>query len=158
MGLFDQGFRRRERALEGRQGHLAEQVDDRDAVVDRQAAPRRLRREVGRTEDAVGPGQVRREVALAPHPVAQRDHVGACGQQPFGDLGGDASPVGGVFAVHDAEIGAKLLAQPAQMRFDCPAPRCAEHVRNEEDPHCALRKLRLQIADADGRPGKAGTT
>jgi hypothetical protein len=43
--------------------------------------------------------------------VAQRDHVGTCGEQPIGELGGDAGAVGDVLAVDDADVRAELFAQ-----------------------------------------------
>src|SRR5262249_12316153 len=124
---------RRERALERREGHLAEQADHGDAVVHREAATRRVRREVGRTEHAVGSGEIRREVALTPDPVAECDHVCARGEDPRGDLRRDAASVGGVLAVDDAEVGAQVGAQVAQLRLDGPATRRAEHVGHEQD-------------------------
>jgi hypothetical protein len=193
--LLDQRLHSGEWALEGRERHLAEQVDDGDAVVHSEATAGRIRREVGRPQHAVGPREVRREVALSPDPVAERDHVGSRGEEPLGDLRRDPTAVGGVFAVDDAEVRAELLAQRAEMRLDGPPPRRAEHVGDEEDSHCAPRKrqasavgadkrrlisassrrqpsdcpdkrrlialrasARLQVADADGRVGKAATT
>jgi hypothetical protein len=41
--------------------------------------------------------------------VAERDHVGAGGEQPVGELAGDARAVGGVLAVDDADVGGELL-------------------------------------------------
>ncbi len=65
-GLLDQALGGHERALERIQRHLAEQVDHRDAVVDRKALPRRRRREVRGAEDAVGAAQVGREALAGP--------------------------------------------------------------------------------------------
>ena len=52
-----------------------------------------------------------REALLPPHPVAERDHVGAGGEQPLGDLRRDPAAVGGVLAVHDAEVDPELFSQ-----------------------------------------------
>ena len=43
--------------------------------------------------------------------IAEGDHVGAGGEQPVGELAGDARAVGGVLAVDDAHVGAELLTQ-----------------------------------------------
>jgi hypothetical protein len=43
--------------------------------------------------------------------VAERDHVGARGEQLVGELAGDAGAVGDVLAVDDAEVSADLCAQ-----------------------------------------------
>jgi hypothetical protein len=65
--------------------------------------------------------------------VAERDHVGARGQQPVGELGRDPGPVGGVLAVYDGEICVVPLAQRGQVLLDGAATRDAEDVREEED-------------------------
>src|SRR5262249_4483579 len=78
--------------------------------------------------------EIRPEALLAPDPVPERDHVGARGEDPLGELRGDAAAVGGVLAVPDAEVCAQLLAQPRQVRLDRPAPGGGEDVGDEEDP------------------------
>jgi hypothetical protein len=76
--------------------------------------------------------------------VAERDHVGAGGEQLVGELAGDARTVGGVLAVDDAAVGAQLLAQPRQPFLDGAPAGDAEDVREEEDPQ-------LRTSDAAGR-------
>ena len=126
-----------ERALERVEREHPEQVDHRDAVVDGEPAARRARRHVRRPQHAIGAGEVRREALLPPGPVAERDHVGAGGEELLGDLRGDAAPGGGVLPVDDAEVGPELLAQAGQQLVDRPAPGRAEDVGDEEDPQAA---------------------
>ena len=85
------------------------------------------------------PLEVGREVALGPGVVAERDHVGAGGEDPLGELGRDPAPVGGVLAVDDAEVDAELLAQRGQAHFHgAPAGR-SEDVGEEEDLYGTAR-------------------
>jgi hypothetical protein len=65
--------------------------------------------------------------------VAERDHVGAGGEQPLGELRRDARSVGDVLAVDDADVGAELVAQARQPLLDGPPPGDAEDVGEEED-------------------------
>ena len=76
--------------------------------------------------------------------VAERDHVGARGEQPVGELAGDARAVGGVLAVDDAYVGGELLAKRRQAFLDGAPPGDAEDVGEEKD-------LQLRTSDADGR-------
>ena len=64
--------------------------------------------------------------------VAERDHVGAGGQQLVGDLRRDAESVGGVLTVDDAEVDVELLAQGWQALFDRAAAWPAVDVGYEE--------------------------
>ena len=91
--------------------------------------------EVRRADDPVGLVEERDEVALAPDVVAERDRVGAGGEELLGELRGQADAVRGVLAVHDAEVDLELLAQVAQAGLDGPAAGSAEDVAQEEDPH-----------------------
>jgi hypothetical protein len=43
--------------------------------------------------------------------VAERDRVGARGEQPVGELRCDPDAVGDVLAVDDADVGAELLSE-----------------------------------------------
>jgi hypothetical protein len=76
--------------------------------------------------------------------VAERDHVGACGEQLVSELRGDAGTVGDVLAVDDAEIRSELLAQAAKAIFDRAPAGDAEDVREEE-------KSQFRTSDAAGR-------
>ncbi len=78
-----------ERVRGRRQRQLAEQVDDGDRRAvgrrrDAEPPAGRLRGHVRRPDHALGLRQVAAEVALAPGPVPERDHVGARGEQPLG--------------------------------------------------------------------------
>jgi hypothetical protein len=66
--------------------------------------------------------------------VAERDHVGAGGEQPVGELRGDAGAVGRVLAVDDREVGCELLAQRGQALLDGAPAGGAEDVGKEEEP------------------------
>ena len=106
---------------------------------DGQALARRVRppRFAGRTirSELV---EERDEVALAPDVVAERDRVGARGEELLGELRGQADAVRGVLAVHDADVDLELLAQVAQAGLDGPAAGSAEDVAQEEDAHVEL--------------------
>jgi hypothetical protein len=76
--------------------------------------------------------------------VAERDHVGARGEQLVRELARDPRAVGRVLAVDDADVGAELLAQRRQPFLDGAPAGDAEDVREEED-------LQLSTSDADWR-------
>ena len=76
--------------------------------------------------------------------VAERDDVGARGEQAFGELRRDAGAVGDVLAVDDADVGVELVAQPRQSLLDRAPPRKAEDVGEEEDSQ-------FRTSDAAGR-------
>ena len=111
QGLLDEAIGGEERRLERVEREDAEQADHRNAVVDGEADARRVRRHVRGAEHPVGSAQIGRESGLAPGPVAERDHVGARGEQPIGELRRDPAPRGGVLAVDDAEVGFELGAE-----------------------------------------------
>jgi hypothetical protein len=71
--------------------------------------------------------------------VAERDHVGARGEDPLGELGRDPAPVGGVLAVDDAELDAQLLAQRRQANLESAPPGRPEDVCEEEDVYGTAR-------------------
>jgi hypothetical protein len=76
--------------------------------------------------------------------VAERDHVGARGEQLVRELGRDAGAVGDVLAVQDADIRSELLPQPVQASFDGAPSRGAEHICEEEESQ-------FSTSDAAGR-------
>jgi hypothetical protein len=76
--------------------------------------------------------------------VAERDDVGARGEQLVGELAGDSRAVGDVLAVDDAEIGGELFAQSRKAFFDGASAGDAEDVREEE-------KSQFRTSDAAGR-------
>jgi hypothetical protein len=65
--------------------------------------------------------------------VAERDHVGACGQEARRQLRRDPDAVGSVLAVEDAERDAELVLQLRQPLLDGPSPGRADDVPDEED-------------------------
>jgi len=65
--------------------------------------------------------------------VAERDRVGAGGEQAVGELARDARAVGGVLAVDDAHVDVELVPQRRQPPLDCKLPGRAEDVGEEED-------------------------
>ena len=69
---------------------------------------------------------------MAPDVVPGRDHVGAGLEDAVGELGGQADPVRRVLAVHDAEIGLKLVLELRQPVRHRPAARWPEDVADEE--------------------------
>ena len=89
--------------------------------------------EVGRTDHALGVGEVRDDLAPPPGVVAEREHVGAGCEQPLGEARGDAGPVGDVLRVDDAEADPELFLQRRQPFLDRRPPGRAEDVRDEED-------------------------
>jgi hypothetical protein len=73
--------------------------------------------------------------------IAERDHVGARGEQLVSELGGDPRAVGDVLAVDDADVGRELIAQAGQPLLDGASSRDAEDVCEEEDS-----QLRTSVA------------
>ena len=74
-------------------------------------------------------GEVGLDLGAPPGVVAERDHVGAGGEQPLGELRRDPDAVGRVLAVHDAEADAELLAQRRQPLLDRPPARARRRRR-----------------------------
>ena len=65
--------------------------------------------------------------------VPERDHVGAGSQQPVREARRDPDPVGGVLAVHDADVDLEIVTQRRQQRFERTSARSAHDVGDEED-------------------------
>jgi hypothetical protein len=65
--------------------------------------------------------------------VAERDHVGARGEQSVREPWRDARAIGDVLAVDDAEADAVLLLQARQALLDGLPAGGAEDVGDEED-------------------------
>jgi hypothetical protein len=65
--------------------------------------------------------------------VAERDHVGAGGEQALRQLRRDPDPVRGVLAVEDAERDAELLLQLRQALLDGPPTGGTDDVPDEEN-------------------------
>jgi hypothetical protein len=116
----------------------AEEVQDcnLDAVArfdDRESMTRCPSSGVRRTDDRFAPCEIVADSFAAIRVVAERDHVGACGEQLVSELRGDTGAVGDVLAVDDAEIRPELLAQAAKAIFDRAPAGDAEDVREEEE-------------------------
>jgi hypothetical protein len=65
--------------------------------------------------------------------VPEREGIGPRREQALGEARRDPSPVGGVLAVHDADVGAELGPQPAQPRLDRLAAGAADDVADEKE-------------------------
>jgi hypothetical protein len=94
---------------------VTEKIDDGDprSVAggrDGQAAPRCMRGEIRRPDHAFGALEVGPDLAAAEDVIAERDDVGARGEQEVGELRSDPDTVGHVLAVHNAEVDVELLA------------------------------------------------
>jgi hypothetical protein len=116
----------------------AEQADhgDRRTVGragDGERASGSVAREVGRTNDALGVGQVRGELAPRPGVISEGDDVSTGREEPIGELRSQASAVGCVLAVDDAERGAEVVAETSKPLFEGATPRGPDDVRNKED-------------------------
>jgi len=73
--------------------------------------------------------------------IPERDHVGAGGEDPVGELAREPAPVRGVLAVDDAEADAELLAQARQPLLERTAPRYAEDIGDEEESQGAVASV-----------------
>lgn len=102
-------------------------------LPEREPASGRAGGEVRGADDALRLVEVGPQVVPGPDVVAERDDVGAGGEDPVGELGRQAATVRDVLAVHDAEVGFELGAQIRQARLDRTPSRRAEDVGEEED-------------------------
>ena len=104
--------------------------DDREALARRsRAGPGSRGARSGPTRRGTGRG--RRRHTWLPSVIAEPARV----EELLGELRGQADPVRGVLAVHDADVDLELVAQVAQAGLDGPAAGRAEHVAQEEDAH-----------------------
>jgi len=76
--------------------------------------------------------------------VAERDRVGAGGEQDVGELGRDPDAVRDVLAVDDADVGVELVAQAWQPRLDRVPASDAANVGEEKNSQ-------FSTSDAAGR-------
>ena len=67
--------------------------------------------------------------------VAERDGVGAGGEERIAEASGDAAAVGDVLAVDHDEIELELVTQARDQPLDGLAARVTDHVGDEEDAH-----------------------
>jgi hypothetical protein len=115
-----------------------EEVEHRDfdAVArfdDGESSPERQRAGVRGANDALARREVAADSVAPVGVIAERDDIGAGGEQTLSELRCDARSVRDVLAVDDADVGAELFAQTREAPFDRPAPRDAEDVGEEED-------------------------
>ncbi len=67
--------------------------------------------------------------------VAERDDVGAGGEDGVGHVGGEAEAVARVFAVDDGKVDAEARAQSGQACHHRVAAGPADHVAQKQDSH-----------------------
>ena len=111
------------------------------------AAPRALRREVCRAQNALFLLEIRLQLVARPRVVAERDDVRTGGEDRIRLLGRDADDVG-VFAVDDREINVFLLLEGTQVLAQkCKAGRAhnVAHGQNTQDHICPLPFDRKKI-------------
>jgi len=71
--------------------------------------------------------------------VAERDRVGAGGEQLVGELRGDAHSVRHVLAVDDAEVDLELLAQGREALLDRAPAGGGNNICDEQNSQYGLR-------------------
>jgi len=147
-GLLDELVDDLERRLGDLEEQPTHQVEDghRRAVRSRRDGERaagRMAREVRGTEHALRRIEIWQQLAARPGVVAERHDVRARREQPVGQLGRDAPPVGRVLAVHDAEVDGEVGTQPREPFLQGAAARRAEHVRDEEQLHGLATRRRV---------------
>jgi hypothetical protein len=122
------------RNLEKEAAHHVDHGDERLVARghDRQAAPGCVPREVRGSHDARLGVDPRREIGAPPCVVAEGDRVRAELEQLARELRRQPDAVGGVLAVHDAEVDVELVAQAFEPRFQRRSPRHPDDVRDEE--------------------------
>ena len=89
--------------------------------------------------------EVRRDLRAPPRVVAERDRVGAGGEQLVGEPRRDPDAVGGVLAVDDADVDLELVAQVA-------AAGASTASRPGRPTTSAMKRIR-RAAGASGRRG-----
>jgi len=105
------------------------------ALDDRPSAPRLRRQVVRRADDRMVGVQVRVDLTAMERMVAERDDIGARGEQLVGDLGRDAQAARGVLRIDDQEGRFVVGAQLRQEAQECAATDPTHHVAHEEDLH-----------------------
>ena len=88
----------------------------------------------GRSRRGVS-AMIRDDFLAVPGVVAQRDHVGAGGEQRARHFGRQAEAVRGVLGIHHREVDAQARAQVGQRGGDGFAAGAADHVAQEQDTH-----------------------
>jgi len=124
-----------------------EDVDDREPGAvgcgnDCQAPSRSVLRRVCGTDDSVRSFDIGADLRSPERVVPERDCIRPCGQEAVREARRDADPVGGVLAVHDADVDLEVGAQRRQKRLHRAAARSTHHVGDEEDAQgVELRRL-----------------
>ena len=103
----------------------------------------RAGRIVQRPEQARGLGDEGNDFLAVPGVVAEREDVGAGGEQGARHLGRQAEAVRGVLGVDHREIDAQPRAQVGQRGGDGVAAGATDHVAQEQDAHLSLRRQRI---------------
>src|SRR5579885_1242390 len=105
-------------------------------------ASRNGRRIIRRTQHAAGGAAVLHsrieivvDLLLVPNMIAGGEHVGAQFEKFLADRRGDAKAPGRIFDVDNQELDAVGLDKMMKMLAHDLAPRAAEHVADEENPH-----------------------
>ena len=115
-------------------------------------AARRAGRKIQRAQQPRVLGDVGDDLLAVPGVVAQRDHVGAGGEQRARHVGGQAEAVRGVLGVHHREVDAQRLAQPGQRGGHRLAAGAPDHVADEQDAHSFVPCRRSRRARSPRRP------
>ncbi len=126
-----------ERIVEGVHEHPAEHIDHQHprAVGRREhagAAARRAGGVIGGADQARLALDERERLALVEGVIAERDRVGAGGEEFLADRLGDAEAAGGVLAVDDDEVELPALAKARQLADQRRASGAPDNVADEQ--------------------------
>ena len=113
----------------------ADQVHDEQAhalraVIKAPAPAGALRRKIGRTENIRTAVQIRHDLLLAEHMVAERDHVRAGGKNII-RLTRENAVAGRIFAVYDDEIRAGVALDAAEQAVKRVDTRLTDHIADD---------------------------
>ena len=98
-------------------------------VINAPAPAGALRRKIGRTENIRTAVQIRHDLLLAEHMVAERDHVRAGGKNII-RLTRENAVAGRIFAVYDDEIRAGVALDAAEKAVKRVDTRLTDHIAN----------------------------
>ena len=113
----------------------ADQVHDEQAhalraVINAPTPTGALRRKIGRTENIRTAVQIRHDLLLAEHMVAERDHVRAGGKNII-RLTRENAVAGRIFAVYDDEIRAGVALDAAEQAVKRVDTRLTDHIADD---------------------------
>ena len=89
-----------------------------------------MRRKIGRTENIRTAVQIRHDLLLAEHMVAERDHVRAGGKNII-RLTRENAVAGRIFAVYDDEIRADVALDAAEQAVKRVDTRLTDHIADD---------------------------